>query len=118
MRYRTRTLVWQVVALWGPGDGAGEGVETYQRAIQMQCVEILGRRAFVGINFLSRTPIVAPEVLAEMFDKARALGLSEIGGTPAEMEMVRHEGCRYPSSSENREMRSWGSAWGVNTVSL
>lgn len=105
-----------MVALW-KSIGAG-GVEAYERAIQMQCVEILGRRAFVGINFLSRTPIVAPGVLADMFDRARALGLAEIGGNPAEMEIVRHGGCRYPSSTENLESRSWGSAWGVNTVAL
>lgn len=87
----------------------------------MQCVEVYGRRAFVGINFLSRQPIVSPAVLDDMFDKARGLGLAEIGGSPAEMEIVPHGGCRYPSSTDrslNRERRSWGSGWGVNTVEL
>jgi len=103
----------QVVALWKSNEG-----QTYERAIQLQCVEILGRRAFVGINFLSRQPIVSPREMSEMFQQARVLGLAGIGGSPAEMEIVRHEGCRYPTSSGNRESRSWGSAWGVNTLAL
>lgn len=102
-----------MVALWKSNEG-----QTYERAIQFQCVEILGRRAFVGINFLSRKPIVSPREMSEMFERARTLGLAGIGGSPAEMEMVRHEGCRYPTSSGNRESRSWGSAWGVNTLAL
>eukprot|EP00903_Cladosiphon_okamuranus_P013763 g12811.t1 len=103
----------KVVALWKSREG-----QAYERAIQFQCVEILGRRAFVGINFLSRKPIVPPNEMSEMFEKARTLGLAGIGGNPAEMEIVRHEGCRYPTSSGNRESRSWGSAWGVNTLAL
>ncbi|CAM9744608.1 unnamed protein product [Ectocarpus sp. 6 AP-2014] len=102
----------KVVALWRSNEGQ------YERAIQLQCVEILGRRAFVGINFLSREPLVAPRAMSEMFQKAKALGLAGIGGSPAEMEIVRHEGCRYPTSSGNKESRSWGSAWGVNTLAL
>ncbi|CAB1096188.1 unnamed protein product [Ectocarpus sp. CCAP 1310/34] len=101
-----------VVALWRSNEGQ------YERAIQLQCVEILGRRAFVGINFLSREPLVPPRAMSEMFQKAKALGLAGIGGSPAEMEIVRHEGCRYPTSSGNKESRSWGSAWGVNTLAL
>ncbi len=102
-----------MVALWKSNGG-----QTYERAIQLQCVEILGRRAFVGINFLSRKPIVSRREMSEMFQQARALGLAGIGGSPAEMEIVRHEGCRYPASSGNKESRSWGSAWGVNTLAL
>ncbi|CAM9779295.1 unnamed protein product, partial [Hapterophycus canaliculatus] len=83
----------KVVALWRSSD------DRYERAIQLQCVEVLGRRAFVGINFLSREPIVPPHILSDMFRQARVLGLAGIGGSPAEMEIVRHEGCRYPTSS-------------------
>lgn len=82
---------------------------------------MLGRRAFVGINFLSRVPIVAPAIMAEMFEKARTLGLESMGGNPAEMIMVPHAGCRYPSSTDtslNRERLSWGSGWGVNKLML
>ncbi|CAN0073338.1 unnamed protein product [Pylaiella littoralis] len=104
----------KVVALW---EGSG-GSHDYERAIQLQCVEVLGRRAFVGINFLSRKPSVSPREMSEMFQQARLLGLAGIGGSPAEMEIVRHEGCRYPSSSADRESRSWGSAWGVNTLAV
>ena len=94
------------------------GVERYEKAIQMQCVELWGRRAFVGINFLSRVPIVSQGEMDDIFEKARSLGLAEIGGSPAGMEIVRHAGCRYPTSSGSAERRSWGSAWGVNTVQL
>lgn len=108
-----------MVALWRSPDG--KGGERYERAIQLQCVEVLGRRAFVGINFLSRAPIVQPQVLKDMFDQARLLGLAPIGGNPAEMVLVPHRGCRYPSSTDsslNRESLSWGSGWGVNKLAL
>lgn len=83
------------------------------------CSQVLGRRAFVGINFLSRVPIVTPAVLAEMFGKARMLGLASIGGNPAEMVVVPHAGCRYPGSTDRslrKDKLSWGSGWGVNII--
>lgn len=84
----------------------------------MQCMEIFGRRAFVDINFLSRVPIVPQEQLTEMFKVARALGIADIGGNPTQMKIVPHEGCRYPSSTENIEKLSLGSGLGVNTLAM
>ena len=77
-----------------------DGEVRYEKAIQMQCVPTAGRRGFVGVNFLSRKPIISKVELNEMFAHASALGLEPYGGSRQEMVVVRHEGCSYPSSTD------------------
>mmetsp|Transcript_107628 Transcript_107628/g.303110 ORF Transcript_107628/g.303110 Transcript_107628/m.303110 type:complete len:892 (+) Transcript_107628:73-2748(+) len=88
-----------VLELWSDPDLVAETGYEYTRAIQFQC---LGTEAdgitFVGINFLSRVPIVSPARLREMFVRARALGLEPYGSN--DMHIVEHEGCRYPVSTD------------------
>ncbi|CAM9656313.1 unnamed protein product [Discosporangium mesarthrocarpum] len=108
-----------VVELWKGTNTRGE--EVYNRAIQLQCVELANQRAFVGINFLSRVPIVPPNILENMFTRARELGLAKFGANREEMTIVPHEGCQYPYTTDksvilSKERLSWGSAWGVNIL--
>ncbi|CAM9318141.1 unnamed protein product [Chrysoparadoxa australica] len=76
--------------------------EPYQRAIQMQCVETARRRAFVGINFLSRLPVISSVEMNEMYSMASSLGLEPYGGSQAEMVQVDHLNgdCKYPMTTD------------------
>ena len=83
-------------------DIARDAAGGYERAIQMQCVEteVLGKNRviFTGINFLARTPTVPPNVLAEMFWRAKSLGLERWGSN--DMHVVDHVGCTYPQTTD------------------
>jgi len=91
-----------VLEIWSDPDITAKTGHEYTRSIQFQC---LGSKkdgiTFVGINFLSRVPIVSPPMLQEMFVRARALGLEPYGSN--DMHIVEHEGCKYPASTD----RSW-----------
>mmetsp|Transcript_120357 Transcript_120357/g.374759 ORF Transcript_120357/g.374759 Transcript_120357/m.374759 type:complete len:125 (+) Transcript_120357:206-580(+) len=91
-----------VLEIWSDPELTAKTGYEYTRSIQFQC---LGSKkdgiTFVGINFLSRVPIVSPAMLQEMFVRARALGLEPYGSN--DMHVVEHEGCNYPSSTD----RSW-----------
>ncbi|CAM9125387.1 unnamed protein product [Choristocarpus tenellus] len=109
----------QVVELWKGVDA--QGMRVYERAIQLQCVQVANQRAFVGVNFLSRVPLVEQRTLDNMFQRAMELGLAQYGGNKEEMNIVQHEGCQYPLSTDRsiireKERLSWGSAWGVNIL--
>jgi len=88
-----------VLEVWRDPDMAAETGYEYTRALQFQCYDKKksGQIIFTGINFLSRKPIVSPDMLQEMFNRARALGLEPYGSN--DMHVVAHEGCRYPSST-------------------
>lgn len=97
MMEKAFTTNWpnMVLDVWKGADGK------YSRSIQMQCVEAQGRRAFVGINFLSRKPLAAPGELQEMWSHALALGIAPYGGNPAEMFVVDQQRCRYPLTTDD-----------------
>ncbi|CAM9608471.1 unnamed protein product [Phaeothamnion confervicola] len=109
-----------VVDVWRVPDADG-GPDRYERAIQFQCVQLNDRKAFVGINFLSRRPIVAPGVLEEMWQHARQLGLAPYGGNPTEMVVVNHRDCVYPLTTDKnlifrKEKASLGTPLGVQIL--
>jgi len=87
-----------VLDLWRDTDG------NYLKSIQMQCVEVAGQVAFVGINFLTRDPIISPSELQEMFDHATTLGLPYYGGSRVGMSIVKQQDCMYPSSTDTSEV--------------
>jgi len=91
-----------VLEIWKDPEITAETGYEYTRSIQFQC---LGNKqsgiTFTGINFLSRTPIVKPSMIREMFDRARALGLEPYGSN--DMHIVNQVGCRYPKSTD----QSW-----------
>jgi len=90
-----------VLEIWkDPSIQAETGYE-YTRAIQFQCLQEppkVGKIAFTGINFLSRTPHVSRQMLQEMFVRAQALGLEPYGSN--DMHVVEHGGCDYPKSTD------------------
>lgn len=91
-----------VLEIWSDPEIMAETGYEYTRAIQFQCLGSSGTGiTFIGINFLSRTPIVKPAMLQEMFVRARALGLEPYGSN--DMHIVEHEGCKYPRSTD----KSW-----------
>ncbi|KAG5186675.1 hypothetical protein JKP88DRAFT_207382 [Tribonema minus] len=101
--------------------GGGKPRRHYGKAIQMQCVEVMGRRAFVGINFLSRTPVTSDAELAEMWERAERLGIARYGGNRAEMERVDHTNCKYPRTTDNgvifrKERAGLGALLGVKIL--
>lgn len=69
---------------------------TYDWAIQFQCKETLGAVYFTGINLLSRTPTVQPEVMTAMLASLKAAGLERFGGRVDLLTMVKHDACTYP----------------------
>lgn len=87
-----------VLEIWSDPEITAKTGYEYTRSIQFQC---LGSErdgiTFTGINFLSRTPIVEPWMMQEMFVRARALGLEPYGSN--DMHIVEHAGCRYPKST-------------------
>eukprot|EP00612_Vaucheria_litorea_P005914 CAMPEP_0171460566 /NCGR_PEP_ID=MMETSP0945-20130129/5382_1 /TAXON_ID=109269 /ORGANISM="Vaucheria litorea, Strain CCMP2940" /LENGTH=250 /DNA_ID=CAMNT_0011986777 /DNA_START=284 /DNA_END=1033 /DNA_ORIENTATION=+ len=93
----------------------------YGKAIQMQCVQVLGRRAFVGINFLSRSPITTESELDEMWQRAERLGIAQYGGNRQEMQLVNHQNCRYPLTTDDdvivrKERAGIGAVLGVKIL--
>lgn len=93
-----------VLEIWSDPEITAETGYEYTRAIQFQCLGSSGTTGitFVGINFLSRTPIVKPAMLQEMFVRARALGLEPYGSN--DMHIVEHQGCKYPRSTDTSWM--------------
>lgn len=91
-----------ILEVWKDPEITAQTGYEYTRAIQFQC---LGSEAdgitFTGINFLSRIPIVKPQMLQEMFTRARSLGLEPYGSN--DMHVIEHADCRYPGSTD----RSW-----------
>ena len=81
----------------------------YSEAIQFQCLERGGVRIFEGINFLSRSPTMAPAQLDAMFARAAAAGMAPYGATPEQMHLVPH---RLPDAPplENSWQRMWAAS--------
>lgn len=87
-----------VLEIWSDPDLVAQTGYEYTRAIQFQCLgDAKEGITFVGINFLSRVPIVSPAMVQEMFVRARALGLEPYGSN--DMHVIDHQGCRYPEST-------------------
>ncbi|XP_013398735.1 uncharacterized protein LOC106165176 [Lingula anatina] len=79
-----------VVALQVGKDG------NYEWVIEFQCVEVLGRIDFVGINFYHRRNNVTKDELEGMFKVARQQGLGEYMDYGPKVTIVDHRNCVYP----------------------
>ena len=83
----------------------------YSEAIQFQCLERGGVRIFEGINFLSRSPTMAPAQLDAMFARAAAAGMAPYGATPEQMHLVPH---RLPDAPPLEN--SWQRIWAISAL--
>ena len=97
-----------VVAVGVPdtnNDTTATNSNEYRWVIEFQCLEVLSRIAFVGINFYSRANIglEADRSYQEMYDSAIRLGLDKYWNNTLGLRRVNHTNCDYENQKPNAQ---------------
>jgi hypothetical protein len=68
----------------------------YTSAIQFECIERRGVVLFTGVEFWSRSNVLAPGELEGFYKRAASLGLDVFHAVPKDMLVINHTDCNYP----------------------